>query len=88
MESGSKSVLRIGWLFIAGGLVSVIGGTLTMVAFFKQPDTGGDVTAFSIIRGVVLPHIFIFLGIGVLIYGVILVSKILIIAKRKKHLPQ
>jgi hypothetical protein len=88
MESRSKSVLRIGWLFIAGGLVSVIGGALTMVAFFKQPDAGGDVTAFRIVRGVVLPHIFIFLGLGVLIYGIILISKIMIIAKRKKHLPQ
>ena len=88
MESESKSVLRTGVLFIVGGLVSVVGGILAMVSFFKQPSTGEDVTALIIIRGVVLPHIFIFLGVGVFVYGVILIAKIVIIAKRKKHVPQ
>ncbi len=88
MDSGSKSILKIGTLFVIGGLVSVTGGILAMIAFFKQPDTGVAVTALTIIRGVVLPHIFIFLGVGVFVYGVILIAKIGIISKRQKHLPQ
>lgn len=84
MESGTKSILRISILFIIGGLVSVTGGIMAMIAFFKQPDTGAAVTILTIIRSVVLPHIFIFLGVGVFVYGVILIAKIIIIAKRKR----
>lgn len=88
MKPESKSVLKIAILFIAGGLVSAAGGVLTMISFFKQPSTGEDITVSIIIRGVVVPHIFIFLGVGVFVYGVILIAKIIIITKRKNHLPQ
>lgn len=84
MGNESKSVLKIGILFIIGGLTSVSGGILSMIAFFKQPDIGEDMTAVTIVRGVILPHIFIFLGVGVLVYGVLLIAKIVIIGKRKE----
>ena len=84
-SSGKLSVLPICILFIIGGLVSVIGGIMSMVAFFKEPDTGADLTMGVIFKGVVLPHIFIFLGVGIMVYGIILAYKMFVISRRLKN---
>lgn len=84
MSTNAKSTIPIGLLFILGGLVSVIGGAMSMIAFFKEPDTGVDMTMPVIVKGVVLPHIFIFLGVGVMVYGIILVYKTIVIARHKE----
>ncbi|MCK5528421.1 MAG: hypothetical protein KAI74_01950 [Kiritimatiellae bacterium] len=88
MDPKSKSVFQIGGLFIAGGFVSIVGGALAMIAFFKQPDVGDDLTVLHMLRGVILPHVFIFLGVGVLVYGTIIIAQVVIVNRRKNHLPQ
>ena len=79
----SDSFMLVGGFFIAGGFLSVIGGALSMFRFLSRPETGDDTVVGEVLTGMVFPHIFMFLGVGVISYGVILIAKGLIIAKRK-----
>jgi hypothetical protein len=81
----SDSFLLVGSFFILGGLLSVIGGALSMFRFLRRPETDTNALIGEVIRGMVLPHIFMFLGVGVISYGVILIAKGMIIAKRKRE---
>ena len=86
-SSVAKQVLWVGIFFLIGGALSVVGGGLAMINFLRQPDIGRAMPASEILTGIVLPHIFVFLGVGVLTYGVILVGKVMIIERRRSHLP-
>lgn len=54
-----------------------------MFRFLRRPETGDDVLVGEVVKGMVFPHIFMFLGVGVISYGVILIAKGLIISRRK-----
>jgi hypothetical protein len=84
MKNLSSSFLMVGGSFVAGGLISIVGGALAMFRFLVRPETDDDVFVGDIARGMILPHIFMFLGVGVVTYGVILIAKGYIIAKRSR----
>ena len=85
MKKISDSFLVVGGFFILGGFLSVIGGALSMFRFLKRPETGADVLVGEVLKGMILPHIFMFLGVGVISYGVILIAKGMIIARRTRE---
>ena len=74
----------VGSLFVLGGLISIVGGALSMFRFLVRPETGDDTFAGEIVLGMVMPHIFMFLGVGIVTYGVVLTAKGMIILRRKE----
>jgi len=83
MKTLTRSFLTVGVFFAGGGLISIVGGALAMFRFLRRPDVAEDLPVAELIRGMILPHIFIFLGVGVITYGVVMLAKANIIEKRK-----
>lgn len=83
MKRLTRSFLTVGVFFAGGGLISIVGGALAMFRFLRRPDIGDDLPASELFRGVVLPHIFMIVGVGVITYGVVLLVRASIIEKRK-----
>jgi len=61
-------------LFLAGGLSCYVGGS-GLVRFFVHPVIEGRPTVVQLLRYLILPHFFLLVGLGFLIFGVILFCK-------------
>ncbi len=74
MNSCTKLV-KVGVFFVFGGLISGIGGCMGIVRFFSSGDDPAEFTAWQLTRRLIVPHVLILVGVGVAVYGVILVVK-------------
>ena len=71
----TKYFLRTGILLVGGGLgVGWLGGA-RLYHFFTASPIAGVPTTRQFVKWVVIPHIFLALGIGLVIFGIILIGK-------------
>jgi len=75
MEKLQKYFLTVGLFFVIGGVLAGVGGALKMLRFFGEAGDLRQVTVVQLTWGVIIPHIFMLIGMGILIYGVILLVK-------------
>lgn len=75
MERLQRYFLNLGVFFVLGGFLAGLGGALRMLRFFREASDLSAVTVVELTAGVVIPHMFMLLGIGFLIYGAILFVK-------------
>lgn len=71
----TKYFLRTGILLVVAGLGSGWTGGMRLYYFFTASPIAGTPTTRQFLRWVVVPHIFLALGIGLFIFGVILIAK-------------
>ena len=71
----TKYFLRTGIVLVIAGLGSGLSGGLRLFYFFTDSPIAGTPTTREFLRWVVVPHIFLALGIGLFIFGVILIAK-------------
>ena len=62
-----------GFLILLGSLVGAYGGLKLHTYFTSPPPT--DPTTVQFLRAVVIPHIFLALGMGLFVFGLILAGK-------------
>lgn len=71
-----RYLLRAGILLLAGGLLAGGYGIYRWFCFMQAALYGEEEPGLGLVAfGLILPHIFTFLGIGITIYGLILTVK-------------
>jgi hypothetical protein len=80
-----RSFLALGAFFLGGGLIATVGGALALTRFLRERSLWDDISLLQFVTGMILPHVCMFFGVLVLTYGVILIAKESIIARRQSH---
>ena len=75
MRTPGAYFIRTGIFFILGGSVSSIGGGIGVYRFLRRNPAVEEFTVRELARGLIVPHIFMLLGTGIVIYGAILIVK-------------
>jgi uncharacterized membrane protein YidH (DUF202 family) len=75
-RSPDEYLLRTGVILLCGGVLSGAYGVYRWCRFFKDAMQSEQEPGLGIVAiGLILPHVFTFLGIGIATYGVILTVK-------------
>jgi len=85
MADKTRSQVPISVFFMAGGILSALGGGLALSRFLDAHSLDDDLSMAQFTFGLIVPHIFVVLGVGVLFYGAILAAKTWIIARRRRQ---
>jgi hypothetical protein len=72
-------------LTIGFGSVAAVWGTHAIVRFINDPIVDGEPTLAQMTKGIVLPHFCALLGLGITVYGVILLVKALVFTSEYLH---
>ena len=73
-----KRYFGLSALTIGIGALAAVWGTLSIVRFINDPVTDGEPTLAQIAKGIVLPHFCALIGLGIAVYGLILLVKALV----------
>jgi len=84
MVEQTRSQVPISVFFMAGGFLSALGGGLALSRFLDTHSLDDDLSVSQYTFGLIVPHIFVVLGVGVIFYGAILAAKAWIIARRRR----
>jgi hypothetical protein len=75
MPKPHKVFFGVGIFFIAGGALSAAGGGMAMYRFLETAKGQTDFTVGQLAKGLIGPHIFMLFGVGVAVYGIILIAR-------------
>ncbi len=73
---------RNGYLLLAGGAVSALVGVVGTLTFLHEIQIGGRIPAGQIAARLILPHVILLLGLGMLLTGFILLRRDAVIRNR------
>lgn len=77
-----RGLLGPGMLFVAGGILSILAGSLGMIRFLAQTLAVDRFTVAELVRGLVLPHMLALAGLAVVFYGIVLIAQAVIFRRR------
>jgi hypothetical protein len=81
----NKQWLNIWLAFVALGLVMLVGGCTQTVAFLNNVLLYEHITVRQLLLGLIIPHIIMLSGMGVLVGGIIFMVRRAVIQTRLQH---
>lgn len=71
----TRFFFRTGILLVVAGFCSGYVGGLRLYYYFNGSVVTGTPTTRQFVRWVVIPHVFVAIGVGLVIFGIILIGK-------------
>ena len=71
----TRYFLRTGILLVVAGVGSGLAGGVRLFYFLTASPVAGIPSTRQVLRWVVVPHIFLAIGLGLVIFGIILIGK-------------
>ncbi len=83
LKKMNRSTLRCYLLLLCGGICSVSGGIATIL-FLREIDRGGRMPPGQVAARLILPHMALLTGLGMLLAGVIILKRNAILRERQR----
>lgn len=81
----NKQWLNVWLAFIGFGLVMLVGGGTQTVAFLNNVPQYAHITARQLLRELIIPHMIMLSGMGVMVVGIIFMVRRAVIQTRLQH---
>ena len=75
---------RSGYWLMGGGALCVLIGSIGIVAFLREVHVGGRMPAGQIAARLILPHILLLVGLGIVLAGLIVLRRNAVIRQRQQ----
>ena len=85
VRSTLENIFTIWSALIALGFVMMVGGCTQTLSFFQRVPTFKEITVRVLMRELIVPHMIMLFGMGLLVASVIFMTRRKIIQMRMKH---